>query len=93
MPCRSLPDPQPLREAYQRDKGKISQLYDQQLYDLLDKILTSADKRIQFSKTTRDSKASELQECPQVVQMDDTISKLLGECRKCGLEGDVTSLM
>jgi hypothetical protein len=91
-PCRAevCPAPQPLKEAYQRDKTNITHPFDQQLYDLLDQILTSADKKIHFSKSLRDSKASELQVCPQLVQMDSTIQNLLNECRKCGIENHVS---
>jgi hypothetical protein len=91
-PCRAevCPAPQPLKEAYQRDKSNITHPYDQQLYELLDQILTSADKKIQFSKSLRDSKASELQICPQLVQMDTTMQNLLNECRKSGLDSQVS---
>jgi hypothetical protein len=87
--CEVCPAPQHLREAYQRDKSNMTHPYDQALYDLLDQILTAADKRVQFSKSCRDSKASELPESPQLREMDKKIEALLTESRSCGANGDV----
>jgi hypothetical protein len=90
-PCNFefCPAPTHVREAYQRDKSNLTHSYDQALYELLDEILTAADKRVQFSKSVRDSNASELQECPQLREMDKKIDALLKEARACGANGDV----
>lgn len=84
------PAPQALREAYQRDKSNMTHPYDQMLYDKLDEILTAADKRIQFSKKLKDSKAAELQQAPQLREMSKKIKALLEESRRCGLAGEVS---
>jgi hypothetical protein len=90
-PCKFeiCPAPQHLRDAYQRDKSNVTHPYDQALYELLDQILTAADKRVQFSKSIRHSKASELQQCPQLREMDKKIEALLNEARACGVNGVV----
>jgi hypothetical protein len=89
--CRAevCPAPQHLREAYQRDRANMTHPYDQNLYDILDQYLAAADKHIQFSKTLRDSRASEIQESPQLREMDRRIHALLDESRECGKNGDV----
>lgn len=91
-PCRYevCPAPLALREAYQRDKNNMTHPYDQMLYDKLDEILTAADKRIQFSKKLKDSKAAELQQAPQLREMSKKIKSLIDESRKCGLAGEVS---
>ena len=86
--CEVCPCPTPLREQYLREKvGPTT--YDQQLYELLDSILASADKHIIFSKQIRDSKASELADNPELKQKDKEIKDLLERSRKAGLDGNV----
>lgn len=83
------PAPQSLREAYQMDKSDIIHPYDQMLYDVLDGILSQADKWVQHSKTRQSSKVSEFQQCPQLKEMTKKIKSLLEESRNCGLRGEV----
>lgn len=92
QPCRYeiCPAPTNLREAYMKDRNGMPTAYDQQLYEVLDSILRSADKHIAFSKSLKDNKASEHQENPQLREMDKEVKELLVKCRECGVNGDVT---
>lgn len=80
------PAPQSLREAYQRDPTRP---YDQMLYNVLDGILSQADRWIQQSKSRQFSKVSDFQQSPQLKEMTKKIKNLLEEARRCGMDGDV----
>ena len=91
-PCRFevCPCPPILREKYMKDRAGTPTTYDQQLYEVLDAIIESADKHITFSKKVRDSEAAQLQEHPDLKNKDKTIKELLEKSRQAGLNGDVT---
>ena len=90
-PCKFevCPCPPSLREKYMKDRDGTPTSYDQQLYEVLDGLIASADKRVAFSKSIRDSKASELQERPELRRKDQQIRELLSKSRECGVHDDV----
>ena len=91
-PCKYevCPCPSSLREQYIADNQGLITSYDQALFDLLDKIVIDADRRISISKNFQQSKPSDIQINPELRELDSRIHYLLDSSRKHGENGEVS---
>ncbi|OHS98606.1 hypothetical protein TRFO_34970 [Tritrichomonas foetus] len=95
QPCRYevCPCPPNLREKYLLDRGDTPTTYDQQLYEILDAMLATADKKIAFSKSVRNSEAAKLQEHPELKKKDAQIADLIEKSRQAGINNEIAKAM